>query len=105
MFDALCRIACDSQSPAAILYQPSSRQAVLVRCGDVIPGRIRPSKCEPGSTRARACVDLELVACSPQAAPVQQFVCKHDDVATLRRQVMMSFGDMEEQVQVLGDCK
>ena len=100
-------MACDSKSSVALLYQPSSRQAVLVRSGDAITGVIGLSKSEL-TTRARASVAIELVLDSPrlqQVALAQQFVCKHTDIATLHHNVAVSFGDMDAKAQVLGDNK
>ena len=89
------------------MFQPSSRQAVLVRSGDVLTGHVGLCKSEL-TTRARACVALELVpgsARQQQAALVQQYVCKPKDAASLRQHVAVALGDMEQAAQVLGDNK
>jgi hypothetical protein len=99
---------CDSKSPAVLVLQSGSRQSALFRSGDVVMGVVSMSQAEP-STRARACVALELVhgqQKQPQLAMLQQYVCKHDDVATLRQHVeAVAFGDMDKSVKVLADCK
>lgn len=88
--------------------QPGSRQSALFRSGDAVMGFISMSQAEP-STRARACVALELVHGQQkqmQLAMLQQYLCKHDNVATLRQHVeAVAFGDMDKSVKVLADCK
>jgi hypothetical protein len=87
------------------VFQPSSRQAVLVRSGDVLTGHVGLCKSEL-TTRARASVTLELVfgsARQQQAALVQQYICKPKDAASLRQHVAVALGDMEQAAQVFGD--
>lgn len=99
---------CDSKSPAVLVMQPGSRQSALFCSGDVVMGAINMSQAEP-STRARARVTLELVHGQQKQqhlAMLQQYVCKHDHVATLRQHVQaVAFGDMDKSVKVLADCK
>jgi hypothetical protein len=104
--DASCRLACDAESSAVLVYQEKSRNAALIRSGDVINGRIALSKAEP-LVRARACVTLELVhQQQQQLALVQQFTSKHNDMATLRQHAKsVAFDDLDAQAEVLGDSK
>ena len=97
-----CRIVCDAKLPA-VLFVKSKQEAALIRSGDIVMGHVTLSKAVP-STRAQAAVVLELVPDGSKLALAQQFVSKHEDVATLHQHVKnVAFGDMSDSVQVLGD--
>jgi hypothetical protein len=103
----MCRIASDSSSPVALFFKPGSRQAVFIRSGTVVKGRIFMSIAEP-SPRARAGVVLDLLDNQEQPPPqlTQQFLSAHVELSTLRDRVKaVAFDDMAESVQVFGDKK